>query len=124
MKLFVVPILILLVATQAFSKWVLLLEFRWNQDYIAKNLCENRAKPMLKCGGRCQLAKRLAAAEKESTPLQSSPGKSNFQEVLFLCTEGCEVMVPVIKGSSSPFANLHHWKIFSPPCAVFRPPLV
>ena len=82
MKFIAVPILTFLIATQAFSKWVMLFEFQLNRDFISKNLCENRAKPNLKCGGKCQLMK---AMEKEEKGNDSSPTalKSNFQEVLF-----------------------------------------
>ena len=31
----------------------------------AKNLCENRAKPILKCNGKCQLMKKLKQADKD-----------------------------------------------------------
>jgi hypothetical protein len=39
--------------------------FKINQDYIAKNLCENRAKPKMQCNGKCQLMKKLKQADKE-----------------------------------------------------------
>lgn len=41
--------------------------FKLNQDYIAKNLCENRSKPQKKCCGKCYLRKQLnKVAEKEN----------------------------------------------------------
>ena len=72
----------LLIATQAFSKWVMLLDFKWNQDYIAQNLCENKAKPILKCEGNCQLTKMMAAEEKDTAPSNKST-RSALAEVLF-----------------------------------------
>jgi len=46
--------------TQTFSKAVIVCSFYANQDYIAKNLCENRNKPKRSCcAGKCQLRKRL-----------------------------------------------------------------
>jgi hypothetical protein len=39
--------------------------FKINQDYIAKNLCENRAKPKMQCNGKCQLMKKLKQTDKE-----------------------------------------------------------
>jgi hypothetical protein len=39
-----------------------------NKEYVAKNLCENKKKPQLKCNGKCHLAKRLQELE-ESTPV-------------------------------------------------------
>lgn len=38
------------------------LEYFVNYDYIVKELCENKAKPELKCNGKCHLAKELAIA--------------------------------------------------------------
>ncbi len=46
-----------------------------NYDYIAKVLCENKAKPELKCNGKCQLMKELAKAAEEEKPI--SPTKKN-----------------------------------------------
>ena len=39
--------------------------FELNRTYISKNLCVNRAKPELKCGGRCYLMKKLAEKQKQ-----------------------------------------------------------
>jgi hypothetical protein len=50
---------------QPLSKVWIFVSFKINQDYIAKNLCENRAKPILKCNGKCQLMKKLKQADKE-----------------------------------------------------------
>lgn len=34
-----------------------------NEAYVAEELCENKEKPVLKCNGKCYLAKQLQAAE-------------------------------------------------------------
>lgn len=44
---------------------LLYLDFEIRRDYIIANLCVNRSKPQLKCNGKCYLAKRLAAAQKQ-----------------------------------------------------------
>ena len=41
------------------------MSFKINQDYIAKNLCENIAEPKILCNGKCQLMKKLKQADKE-----------------------------------------------------------
>jgi hypothetical protein len=38
-----------------------------NQDFIAKNLCENIEKPELKCNGKCHLTKQLKTTETSDT---------------------------------------------------------
>lgn len=65
MKKILVILLTLLVFIQPLSKVWILVSFKINQDYIAKNLCENRAKPILKCNGKCQLMKKLKQADKD-----------------------------------------------------------
>ena len=65
MRLFAIPILLLLLMTQAFSHWFVVMSFKLNQDYIAKNLCENRYQPKLNCKGNCVLMKKLKQQEKE-----------------------------------------------------------
>ena len=47
------------------NQWGAVAYYRVNQDYIAKNLCENRDKPMLNCNGQCYLAKQLKAVEEK-----------------------------------------------------------
>ena len=123
MKFIAIPILMLLIATQAFSKWVMLLEFKWNQDYIAQNLCENKAKPKLKCEGNCQLTKMMAAEEHDTAPLKNNT-RSALAEVLFS-------FEPVITVFSFPSCKktLHHstdkcWKHILPVFSIFHPPAV
>jgi hypothetical protein len=59
--------------------------FKINQDYIAKNLCENRAKPKMQCNGKCQLMKKLEKAEKEEQK-QTPPNLKEKVEVLYCQT--------------------------------------
>ncbi|HLZ87173.1 MAG TPA: hypothetical protein VKQ52_08035, partial [Puia sp.] len=56
-------LLILLVATQTFSKWCLIAGFQVNRDYIASNLCVNRLNAISCCKGKCFLNKSLADDE-------------------------------------------------------------
>ena len=65
MKKILVILLTLLVFIQPLSKVWIFVSFKINQDYISKNLCENRAKPILKCNGKCQLMKKLKQADKD-----------------------------------------------------------
>jgi hypothetical protein len=70
MRFVVTPILILLVMSQTFNHWFMVMGFRLNQDYIAKNICENRFRPKMNCNGNCVLMKKLRQQEKEE---QNSP---------------------------------------------------
>lgn len=65
------------------SPWGTIAYYQVNKDYIARVLCENRAKPELHCDGKCYLAKKLKAQQdkqdKETTDrVQSSPLLSLF----------------------------------------------
>jgi len=65
-------LLILLTGVQTFSKWCLILDYQVNRDFIAKNLCVNRAKPASCCQGKCYLNKKMASDESQ----QQAPGRS------------------------------------------------
>ena len=61
------------------------LEYIVNYDYIVKELCENKEKPVLKCNGKCHLMKELAKTV-EDDKNTSSDKKQNVKqkiEVLF-----------------------------------------
>jgi hypothetical protein len=47
-------------------------DYELNKGFIAKNLCENRARPWLHCNGQCQLMKKLRKEEKKD---QTNPNR-------------------------------------------------
>jgi hypothetical protein len=55
---------------QTFSRYIVFLGYQLNKEYIAKNLCENRNRPEMKCDGKCYLCKRL---KKENKKDQDNP---------------------------------------------------
>ena len=66
---------------QTFQQAGLILAFTINPARYAKN-CENKDRPQLKCGGKCQLMKKLH--EEESKNQQHPQHKlENNQQVLF-----------------------------------------
>lgn len=81
MRFIAIPILILLLLSQCFSNWVVVLSWKINRDYIAKNLCINRNRPQLKCGGKCILMQRLEAKQKEEEK-QATP-QLNLPVIVF-----------------------------------------
>ncbi|RYZ95786.1 MAG: hypothetical protein EOP47_25115 [Sphingobacteriaceae bacterium] len=73
-------VLIAALITSNFSQLFVYAGFEMNRNYIAARLCENRAKPMMHCNGKCYLAKKIKqAAEKEKNEERQSL-KSQFQE--------------------------------------------
>lgn len=60
------------------------LEYVINYDYIVKELCENKAKPEMKCNGKCHLMKELARASEKEVPISSDKKSTHHDfEVLF-----------------------------------------
>jgi len=55
--------------------------YELNKQYIAKNLCENRDRPQLKCCGKCYLRKQLHKVE-EGNASKNAPPKIEKTEVL------------------------------------------
>lgn len=47
--------------------------FKLNQEYITKVFCINRAKPELKCDGKCYLKKSIDASKEERKSKPASP---------------------------------------------------
>ena len=71
-RLVCIFLLVAIAYTQS-SKMIVYFSFKINQDYIAKELCENREIPKMKCNGKCYLAKKLQEQEqeeKEKAPLE------------------------------------------------------
>lgn len=80
------------------SNLLIAINFLFNQDYIAQTRCENKAKPMLKCNGKCQLSKELKKEEErkkdkptiESVFVLSLPEKTiefSLPQAQFLTTQ-------------------------------------
>jgi predicted ATPase len=82
MRFIYTSILILLLITQTFSKWIVILNYQINKEYIAAKLCENKARPQLHCNGKCQFMKKMKATEeKEQAPANNSGSlKMNFSD--------------------------------------------
>jgi len=81
-------------AVQTFNRAVIVINYYTNTAAFAKN-CENKAKPMLHCNGRCQMLKKLKQEENKD---KQNPERrnENRNEVLFC---------------SKPQLNLQHYYI-------------
>ncbi len=117
--------LLLFIAMQLplMNQWGAVAYYRVNQDYIAKNLCENRDKPMLNCKGQCYLAKQLKAAE-EKEQKSNSERLEKMPEVVLAFQAIEPVFSPCF---SAPIAIENHFSTqeFFPNAAAkgfFHPP--
>lgn len=59
MRSFIAYLLLFAIMLPTLSPWGTVAYFNINRTYIAKVLCENRARPQLNCNGKCYLAKKL-----------------------------------------------------------------
>jgi len=62
------------------------LDYAINKDYIAKELCENKDNPVMKCDGKCHLAKKIKEqSEEEKEPSKpTNPTKQENDVIPFL----------------------------------------
>lgn len=72
MKAILSILLSLLVLVCATSKAWVYIAFKFNQSYIAAELCENRFEPLVLCSGTCYLDKQLEALDQKEQPSNSA----------------------------------------------------
>jgi hypothetical protein len=54
-----------IIALSVFGQGVMVVRYYYNKQYIAAELCQNRARPMLHCEGKCVLARKLQEADRQ-----------------------------------------------------------
>ncbi|WP_281323376.1 hypothetical protein [Flavobacterium aestivum] len=60
------------------------IEYMVNYEYISMVLCENKAKPMMHCNGKCHLMKELAKAnDNDKSDPSDKKGYTPVVELLF-----------------------------------------
>ncbi len=97
-----------------------LVNYAVNYDYIAKNLCENRAVPQSTCKGKCYLEKELSKTEKQSGNIQvlkiSVPDHFLAHDILSVVNLGfCADRHHQNFPYSDSYAREHSSGIFRPP---------
>lgn len=81
-------LLILLTLSTGFTRLFMRAGYELNKDYIAKVLCENKAKPKMQCNGKCYLAKKIKQAEEGEQKQHQSPSKRFSVEVFLVSQQG------------------------------------
>ena len=76
MKTFKVIILLLLLSSKLVYSFFWQVNFYINQQEIVRLECENKDKPLMKCNGKCYLAKQLQKAEDELNVKKSKQEQS------------------------------------------------
>jgi len=72
-------VLLLSMLGQTFSRYIVVLDYRLNKTFIAKNLCENKDRPEMKCEGKCYLCKRLKKEDKKDQDNPERKGENKFE---------------------------------------------
>ncbi|NIG55748.1 hypothetical protein [Chitinophaga sp. Cy-1792] len=107
---------------QLSGRYVVLLDYYLNQDYIAGNLCENRNKPQLHCNGKCHLAKKMHEEDRKD---QENPERKLENKLEYCTALHSDILL-------APAFNIQHDIPYHPqsigypidqPSAVFRPPI-
>jgi hypothetical protein len=112
--------ILLLVAflVQSFSKGFILLDYQFNKEYIAKNLCENKDKPAMKCEGHCYLCKRL---KKQARDQEMPERKSDNRSEIASFVPGFQGPVPAYSIVTSQYPYLHE-ALYNCFCSTFFHP--
>ena len=112
---------------QCMAHYVVTGFYELNKDYIAKNLCENRDKPQMKCCGKCYLRKQLKKVDDNERPSKNTPTKVEKNEVVAFVLPA---LIPLSQGNAEfgtksertpVFQHLRHSAI---PFPIFHPPSV
>lgn len=117
MKRATIFVLVLATLMQVWSKPFILVNFWLNQDYIAANLCENKARPQLQCNGKCQLKKQMDNDEKSKDtriPVQEAVAFFGFASFV--------IPIAVTSGASKKFFTFNEVVFGKYTVTIFHPP--
>ncbi|HVW98250.1 MAG TPA: hypothetical protein VHA56_19950 [Mucilaginibacter sp.] len=80
-----VSILLIIAMTAAsFQRFFAYAGFELNQDYIAKVLCVNRAKPWLHCDGKCYFMRKMKEVQQREAGNEREAQKNATHDVYVL----------------------------------------
>lgn len=71
-----------MIFSNSLVKGALFVNYLVNKDYITEKFCVNKDKPILKCDGKCHLAKQFAKQDKQEKPT-SETSKYKFESIEF-----------------------------------------
>jgi hypothetical protein len=111
-------LLILAFAAYNFNQAVIVLDYYANTASFAKN-CENKARPMMHCNGKCQMMKKLKEEEKkdQQNPTRKADNKDELvyakpsAPILPVCSLNIPVLFSITSDTSFPkgiYADIFH----------------
>ena len=122
MKSCLAYVLVALVLLQTFSREVLVVDYALNQATITARFCVNKARPAMRCNGKCYFAKQLRQQQERENQLPSP-----LKERLEMLPVGMGSLVPP-RPATYPVVT-RRYRPAPPPHmptlglgAIFRPP--
>lgn len=113
-------VVIAVLLLQVITKFTIVVNYALNKEYIAKTLCENKAKPKMHCNGKCHLKKQLEKQEKKEKPTNTS--KEKF-EIQFFSNASIELGLPLLFFEERAFVSFYNNNLaFNDLRSVFQPP--
>lgn len=112
------------VLIQCMAHWAVVGLFKLNQDYIAKNLCENRSKPQKKCCGKCYLRKQMKKVNgNENGSSKGQTIKIEKNEVFCLMPDNLSVTIKMFPITLSVYNPILKDFLITPfSSSLFHPP--
>ena len=108
------------VILQSFSKAIILVNFQFNKEYIAKNLCVQKEVKGNCCQGSCHLKKQLKEEDKqEQSPVTNLKGIRDFQ---VFCQNNISFQFKLKLFLEREFIPFESSKIVSASFSIFHPP--
>lgn len=111
--------LVVVIFSQNIFKTIVVLDWKINQALITEKYCENKARPMLQCDGKCYLAKQLSKldAEEQSERQKHSLPESKLKEIEFnyvlssfpLTCVSDDAVVDANRSCFAAYCNLYHF---------------
>ncbi|WP_419869025.1 hypothetical protein [Chryseobacterium sp. CT-SW4] len=112
---------IFIIFTMAVRPVLPLVNYAVNYDYIVKNLCVNKDKPLSTCKGKCYVEKELVKTEKQSgTSTVKIPVMEAFLSCKILVCPGRIIVDRTQKAEYNGDSNFSTSEYFT---KIFRPPL-
>ncbi len=102
----------------------MVVSFHINQQYIVKNICENRYRPQVQCKGNCLLMKKFRQEEQKE---QEAPGTLKLETPSIVLSSKCffaTIQAAVIDKRNLYFTKTSSGKPVDQPADFFHPPSV
>ena len=116
-------ILLFAFAVQTFHKGGIVVSYYLNKDAYAKN-CVNKAKPVLKCSGKCQMVKKILEQQKQDEQAPERKLENKFQSLWSMCYFATLTIHNSLPThcynfySDESVLSTHPEAIFHPPCLL------